>query len=211
MGDHQDARRRIHRRRRRARARRAHAVRGRRRQAVDLLVPGRGAAKHSTRCGGYSSAHIDDAGLALARSCASITRSARRRWCSARSTRCSAARPQSRGVTTDPAGRYSTSRARRGAGLVEIWPLVEPDEKTRSRGLGCAVRHRERNEPARCSLRARSRAQAWSSAAIAATGTRSRRGDVLILVRQRGPLFEAIIRALKTCGHRRSPAPTGWC
>ena len=37
-----------------------------------------------------------------------------------------------------------------------------------------------------------------------------RAGDVLVLVRQRGPLFEAIIRALKDAGVR-SPAPTAWC
>ena len=34
--------------------------------------------------------------------------------------------------------------------------------------------------------------------------------DVLVLVRQRGPLFEAIIRALRTRACR-SQAPTGWC
>ena len=45
VGDHRAAGRRIHRRRRRARQRQAHDLRGRRREAVDLLVPGRGAAQ----------------------------------------------------------------------------------------------------------------------------------------------------------------------
>ena len=44
----------------------------------------------------------------------------------------------------------------------------------------------------------------------AAIGARPPAGDVLILVRQRGALFEAIIRALKNAASR-SPAPTGWC
>ena len=35
-------------------------------------------------------------------------------------------------------------------------------------------------------------------------------GDVLVLVRRRGALFEAIIRALKNAASRW-PAPTGWC
>jgi hypothetical protein len=35
-------------------------------------------------------------------------------------------------------------------------------------------------------------------------------GEVLILVRQRGPMFEAVIRALNT-RRSRSRAPTGWC
>ena len=45
MGHRRAADRRIHRRRRRARRHQAHHLRGRRREAVDLLVPGRGAAR----------------------------------------------------------------------------------------------------------------------------------------------------------------------
>ncbi len=77
-------------RRRRARPPHPHLVRGRRREAVDLLVPGRGAAQirgdataFRARC---SSAPRPPGGM-----CGSTTRSARGPMCSARSTRCSRA------------------------------------------------------------------------------------------------------------------------
>ena len=76
--------------------------------------------------------------------------------------------------------------------------LIEPDEKDASiEGWDAPFDTDERDQPARQARRARSprtvEAHWWRR-----RGTRPR--DVLILVRQRGPLFEAIIRALKREG-----------
>jgi len=70
----------------------------------------------------------------------------------------------------------------------------------RDRGLGCAVRYRERNEPAgelaqRIARTVRRLVDEHEPVGIERRAARY--GDVLILVRQRGELFEAIIRALK--------------
>ena len=44
-----------------------------------------------------------------------------------------------------------------------------------------------------------------------ATGARYGAGDVMVLVRSRNALFEAVIRALKREKACPSPAPTAWC
>ena len=91
--------------RRRAPQRAAHGVRGRRREAVDLLVPGRGAAR-LRRNAARVRQPIQHAGAGLALSCASTTRSAPARPCSAASTGCSArARSTPASPPTRPACR----------------------------------------------------------------------------------------------------------
>ena len=85
-------------------------------------------------------------------------------------------------------------------GVVEIWEPMKPDERKRDRRLGRAVRHRERDEPAgeaRAAHRAHGARLVESGAPVGIERRAARYGDVLVLVRQRGPLFEAIIRALK--------------
>ena len=76
-------------------------------------------------------------------------------------------------------------------GLVEIWPLRAIRRIPKERGLGgavrCANRHRRGSKIAR---RIAGTVAAWQR-----QGRRPK--DVLILVRRRGALFEAIIRALK--------------
>ena len=53
-------------------------------------------------------------------------------------------------VTADVAGvPKHESLPDAAPGLVELWPLIEPAEKTRDRRLGRAVRHRKRAKPAR--------------------------------------------------------------
>ena len=83
--------------------------------------------------------------------------------------------------------------------LVEIWEPTETGRAQRDRGLGRSVRPGERDQPAR-ETRAADRAHGakpdrWRGVGIARRAARY--GDILILVRQRGELFEAIIRALK--------------
>ena len=70
----------------------------------------------------------------------------------------------------------------------------------RDRRLGCAVRHGERNQSAGeagAADRAQRARPCRGGTAVGIERRAARYGDVLVLVRQRGPLFEAIIRALK--------------
>ncbi|MGD9919883.1 MAG: double-strand break repair helicase AddA [Pseudorhodoplanes sp.] len=79
-------------------------------------------------------------------------------------------------------------------GHVDIWPLVLPDEKTSIEGWDAPFdTMSEHSTQVRLAKKIAAHVKLWQRA-----GTRP--GDVLILVRQRGPLFEAIIRALKTAG-----------
>ena len=64
-------------------------------------------------------------------------------------------------------------------------------KKNRKGRLGRAVRHYQRDQPSvKLAAKIARTVKGWI-----AEGTRP--GDVLILVRQRGPMFEAVIRALK--------------
>jgi ATP-dependent helicase/nuclease subunit A len=79
-------------------------------------------------------------------------------------------------------------------GHVDIWPLVLPDEKTDMEGWDAPFDKSSESSPqVRLAKKIAAHVKLWQAA-----GTRP--GDVLILVRQRGPLFEAIIRSLKAAG-----------
>ncbi len=76
-------------------------------------------------------------------------------------------------------------------GLVELWPLVEPAERKEIEGWDAPFdTESERSPRVRLAQRIARHVKLW-------TGKGLKPGDVLVLVRQRGPLFEAIIRALK--------------
>ncbi|MBI1202322.1 MAG: double-strand break repair helicase AddA [Rhodopseudomonas sp.] len=79
-------------------------------------------------------------------------------------------------------------------GLVEIWDLIEPAERREMEGWQAPFDTESEQSP-RVQLAARIAAQVgqWTQQGL-------RPGQVLVLVRQRGALFEAIIRALKTAG-----------
>jgi ATP-dependent helicase/nuclease subunit A len=98
-------------------------------------------------------------------------------------------------ITTDEVG-IPEHQSLPGAapGLVEIWPLAEPPEKREIEGWDAPF-DTESEESPRVTLARRIAAQVKR---MRARGLKA--GDVLILVRQRGPLFEAIIRALKEAG-----------
>ena len=61
------------------------------------------------------------------------------------------------GLTADPVPTVAQAVRAAAPGLVELWPLVEPDERPRGRTLGCAVRHAVRDEARASSSRGRSR------------------------------------------------------
>src|SRR6202008_4066119 len=97
-------------------------------------------------------------------------------------------------ITTDADGIVHSALPDASPGLVEIWPLIEAEKRPEIEG-GAAPFNQVSDENPQMKLAKRIAAQI---AALRARGCRA--GDVLVLVRQRGPLFEAIIRTLKNAG-----------
>jgi ATP-dependent helicase/nuclease subunit A len=98
-------------------------------------------------------------------------------------------------ITADPAGipRHE-SLPDAAPGLVEVWPLVEPAEKKEIEGWDAPFDTESEKSPRVVLAQKIARhVKLWCTNGLAAR-------DVLVLVRQRGPLFEAIIRALKNEG-----------
>jgi ATP-dependent helicase/nuclease subunit A len=105
----------------------------------------------------------------------------------------------------DPVATVHTAVRRKAPGLVEIWPLAEPEKAAELEGWDAPFDTTSETRP-RVALARRIAASVgrWIGPGVR-VGDGARRhaatpGDVLILVRQRGPLFEAIIRALKNAG-----------
>ncbi|MDP2295651.1 MAG: double-strand break repair helicase AddA [Pseudolabrys sp.] len=98
-------------------------------------------------------------------------------------------------ITTDDVG-IPEHKSLPGAapGLVEVWPLVEPAERKEMEGWDAPFDTESEESPrVRLARRIAKQVKLWMTRGLKA-------GDVLVLVRQRGPLFEAIIRALKSAG-----------
>jgi ATP-dependent helicase/nuclease subunit A len=104
-------------------------------------------------------------------------------------------RPEAfQGLTADPVKTVHRALPDAAPGLVELWPLITPAEKREIEGWDAPF-DTESEESPRVLLARKIAAQVkiWMAHGLKA-------GDVLVLVRQRGPLFEAIIRALKNAG-----------
>ncbi len=98
-------------------------------------------------------------------------------------------------ITTDVVGVPEHQALPNAApGLVELWPLIAPAGKREIEGWDAPF-DTESEESPRVLLARRIAAHVrkWTAEGLKA-------GEVLVLVRQRGPLFEAIIRALKNAG-----------
>jgi ATP-dependent helicase/nuclease subunit A len=95
------------------------------------------------------------------------------------------------GLTADPVQTVHQSLPDAAPGAVEIWPLLKPDPQDEIEGWDAPFDDvRQTSPPVKLAMRIARTIAVWRQ--------RGRRpGDILILVRQRGPLFEAIIRALK--------------
>ncbi|HEY2227960.1 MAG TPA: double-strand break repair helicase AddA [Xanthobacteraceae bacterium] len=105
----------------------------------------------------------------------------------------------------DPVATVHTAVRQRAPGLVEIWPLIEPEKTAAVEGWDAPFDTTSETSPrvtlarriAKCVGR-------WIARSVqVGDGPRRRAvtpGDVLVLVRQRGALFEAVIRALKNAG-----------
>jgi ATP-dependent helicase/nuclease subunit A len=98
-------------------------------------------------------------------------------------------------VTTDEAGiPPHISLPDAAPGLVELWPLVAPAERKEIEGWDAPFDTESEISPrVVLARRIAAHVKLWM-----ARGQKP--GDVLVLVRQRGPLFEAVIRALKNAG-----------
>jgi ATP-dependent helicase/nuclease subunit A len=117
------------------------------------------------------------------------------------------ARPQAfGGLTADPVKTVHEAVRAKAPGLVEIWPLVEPDEKREIEGWDAPFDTLSETAPAvKLAQRIAASVTAWLGRERVTdldTGAYRpvRPGDLLVLVRQRGALFEAVIRALKEAG-----------
>ncbi|HEY0224685.1 MAG TPA: double-strand break repair helicase AddA [Pseudolabrys sp.] len=98
-------------------------------------------------------------------------------------------------VTTDAAGVPPHEALPNAApGLVELWPLIAPADKKEMEGWDAPFDTESEESPrVQLARRIAANVKIWMAHGLKA-------GDVLVLVRQRGPLFEAIIRALKNAG-----------
>jgi ATP-dependent helicase/nuclease subunit A len=108
------------------------------------------------------------------------------------------------GLAHDPVATLHEAVRVGSPGSVELWPLIEPAAKTEvepwdapfdsvsEESPPVLLARRIARDIAR-RIEAREPVESRESAAL-------RPGDILILVRQRGPLFEAVIRALKGAG-----------
>ncbi len=98
-------------------------------------------------------------------------------------------------VTTDTAGiPEHLTLPEATPGLVELWALIEPAEKNEMEGWDAPFDIVSEQSPrVRLAQKIARHVKRWTDNGLSP-------GDVLVLVRQRGPLFEAIIRALKDEG-----------
>ena len=91
--------------------------------------------------------------------------------------------------------------ARPGArGTMEVWPVSEPAEEAEPDAWTAPVDAPEANAPAILTARRIARAVRHWTTTGDERGQIWRPGDILILVRKRGPAFEEVIRALKGLG-----------
>ena len=95
------------------------------------------------------------------------------------------------GLTADPVQTVHRSLPDTAPGSVEIWPLFKPGQAREIEGWDAPFDTVTETSPTvRLAAKIAKTINVW-------TQQGRKPGDVLILVRQRGPLFEAIIRALK--------------
>lgn len=111
--------------------------------------------------------------------------------------------PASRkGLSADPAETLHTAVRASAPGLVEIWDLFQPDEKKEVEPWDAPFDLETATSPrVKLARQIANAIKVWRTRGeLVGDGPDRhplRAGDILILVRQRGPLFEAIIRQLK--------------
>ena len=119
-------------------------------------------------------------------------------------------RPQAyHGLSSSDPGETTHEAIRKEApALVELWPTVKPDPKDDD-GLAWDApldAEAETNPAVKLAGQIAAAVKLWTKGALAVTDPKTREvrtahaGDVIVLVRRRGPLFEAVLRALKDTG-----------
>jgi ATP-dependent helicase/nuclease subunit A len=106
------------------------------------------------------------------------------------------------GLSADEAPTAHTAVRAREPGFVEIWEVVEPEEKEKVEEWDAPFDTTSETSPrAKLARMIAGAIRTWiergDEVGNGSDRHRVRPGDILVLVRQRGPLFEAIIRALK--------------
>ncbi len=120
-------------------------------------------------------------------------------------------RPEAhRGLSSSDPGKTIHEAIRTEApALVELWPTVKPDAKDDEDGLAWDApldAEAETNPAVKLARQIAAAVAHWTSGGLAVTDRQTRKtraaraGDVIVLVRRRGVLFEAILRALKDRG-----------
>src|SRR5437763_8092513 len=115
-------------------------------------------------------------------------------------------RPQAySGLSADPVKTVHEAVRGHAPGLVELWPLIEPDDRPQIEGWDAPFDTTSEMSPrVKLARKIAGAVRRWIARGDCIGDGDQRRplrpGDVLILVRQRGPLFEAVIRALKNAG-----------
>jgi ATP-dependent helicase/nuclease subunit A len=109
------------------------------------------------------------------------------------------------GLTTDPVPTIHEAVRVGAPGVVELWPLVEPDERPEVDPWDAPFDTRsERSPRVKLARQIATAVKTWIDRHDQVGDGDQRRavrpGDILVLVRQRGALFEAIIRAIKASG-----------
>jgi ATP-dependent helicase/nuclease subunit A len=95
------------------------------------------------------------------------------------------------GLAADAVQTMHESLPDAAPGMVELWPLIAPAERREIEGWDAPFDTENEESPrVRLARRIAEHVKRWTERGLKA-------GDILVLVRQRGPLFEAIIRALK--------------
>jgi ATP-dependent helicase/nuclease subunit A len=98
------------------------------------------------------------------------------------------------GLTADPAPTVHEGLPDLAPGLVEVWPLFKPDQRPEIDAWDAPFDTISETSPTeRLARKIAKTVAVWCRDGL-------RPGDVLILVRRRGPLFDAIIRTLKDAG-----------
>jgi len=110
-----------------------------------------------------------------------------------------------RGLTADPVPTAHTAVRGQAPGLVEVWPPLAPDDKAPVAGWDAPFDTTSETSPrVQLARRIAKTVDIWIKRKDQVGDGDKRHavtpGDILVLVRQRGPLFEAIIRALKNVG-----------
>ncbi len=106
----------------------------------------------------------------------------------------------SAGVALDGAPIHHTAFRAGHAGLVELWPPVEPEEPPEARPWEPPLEQRHARAPqARLALAIAGTVRHWLNTGerLAARDRRVQAGDIMVLVRRRGPFVVELVRALK--------------